>query len=394
VKRLGLLGAVILAVTALAACSTQQTPVAAAPPPAPPPSLALSLDSAAGTWATVQMGGSAAQYNNFWQLFVRPAGASGAGSWRLVTPPGMADNGGLLLASTGGRSLVTGFRPSQLITFSPLTTTSDDGAHWATGAAAAGLSDVPDALAAAAGSGDLIALVPGAVELSRSGGSGWTALARTRSVANSAAGRACGLSAVTAVAFSPAGIPTVAGTCTKAGTAGIFALDAGQWQAAGPALPAALAGQPVTVLRLTTAGGRQLALLSVGTGPAATVVAAWTAIGSGRWQLSPGLRTGGKQVLSASFGPGGAAGLVLSGGRGEVLAGPGSTWRGLPALPSGSQVLAVGAGSQVLAVGAGGQVEALASHGSVLTVWATGAASSGWTREQAINVPIQYGSSS
>ena len=327
------------------------------------------------------MGGSAAQYNNFWQLFVRPAGTAG---WRLVTPPGMASNGGLLLASTGGRSLVTGFRPSQLIAFSPLTSTSDDGAHWATGSAAGGLSDVPDALAAAPGSGDLIALVPGAIELSRTGGSAWTTVGRARSVADSAAGRACGLSGLTAVAFSPAGIPMVAGACTKAGAAGIFALDAGQWQAAGPALPASLDGQPVTVLRLTTAGGRQLALLSAGAGSAATVVAAWTASGSGRWQLSPGLRTGGKQVLSASFGPGGAAGLVLSGGQGEVLAGPGSTWRRLPALP---------AGSQVLAIGAGGQVEALASHGSVLTVWAAGPASSAWAREQAINVPIQYGSS-
>ena len=384
-KRPDLLGGVLLAVAALAACGTQQTQATATAATAPPPSLALSLDSAAGTWATVQMGGSAADYNNFWQLFVRPAGASGADSWRLVTPPGMADNGGLLLASTGGRSLVTGFRPSQLITFSPLTSTSDDGAHWATGTAAAGLSDVPDALAAAAGSGDLIALVPGAVELSRSGGSGWTALARTRSVANSAPGRACGLSALTAVAFGPAGIPTVAGACTKAGTAGIFALDAGQWQAAGPALPPSLAGQPVTVLRLTSSGGRQLALLSAGAGSSATVVAAWTASGSGRWPLSPGLRTGGKQVLSASFGSGGAAGLVLSGGQGEMLAGPGSSWRRLPALP---------AGRQVLAVGAGGQVEALAAHGSVLTVWATGPASSGWAKEQTINVPIQYGSSS
>jgi hypothetical protein len=383
VKRPGLLGAVILAVTALAACGTQQTRVTATAAQASPPSLALSLDSAAGTWATVQMGGSAAQYNNFWQLLVRPAGAAG---WRLVTPPGMADNGGLVLASTGGRSLVTGFRPSQLITFSPLTSTSDDGAHWATGTAAGGgLSDVPDALAAAAGSGDLIALISGAVELSRSGGSTWTTVARVASVSGSAAGRACGLTRLTAVAFSPAGIPMVAGACTKAGTAGIFALDAGQWQAAGPALPASLAGQPVTVLRLTTAAGRQLALLSAGAGSAVTVVAAWTASGSGRWQLSPGLRTGGKQVLSASFGPGGAAGLVLSGGQGEVLAGPGSDWRRLPALPSGSQVLAIGAG---------GQVEALASHGSVLTVWATGPASSGWARKQVINVPIQYGSSS
>jgi hypothetical protein len=382
-KRLGLGASVIVAVAALAGCGAQHAQVTATAATVPPPSLALSLDSAAGTWATVQMGGSAAQDDNFWQLFVRPAGAAG---WRLITPPGMADNGGLLLASTGPRSLVTGFRPSQLITFSPLTSTSDDGARWATGNVVDdGLSDVPDALAASPGSGDLIALLPSAVELSRPGGSGWITLARVGSVTNSAAGRACGLRGLTAVAFTPAGAPMAAGACTKAGAVGIFALESGRWQAVGPALPASLASQPVTVLRLTTAGGRQMALLSIGAGSTATVVAAWTESGSGRWELSPGLRTRGQQVLSASFGPGGAAGLVLSGGQGQVLAGPGSSWRKLPALP---------AGSQVLAIGAGGQVEALASNGSVLTVWATGPASSAWAREQAINVPIQYGSSS
>jgi hypothetical protein len=375
--------AIVPAVIVLAGCGSQhgQAPDSTAST-APPPSLALSLTSAAGTWATVQMGGAAAQYDNFWQLFVRPAGAA---SWRLVTPPGMASNGGLVLASTGGRSLVTGFRPSQQITFSPLTSTADSGAHWATGNVVAGLADVPDALAAAPGSGDLIALVPGTVELSRPGGTGWTTLARAGSVADSAAGRACGLSGLTAVAFGPAGVAMAAGACARPGVAGIFAFAGGHWQAAGPVLPAALSGQPVTVLRLTTAGGRQLALLSAGSGSGATVVAAWSASSGGHWAVSPGLRTGGRQVLSASFGPGGAAGLVLSGGQGMVLAGPGSSWRQLPALPSGTQVLAMGAG---------GQAEALASHRSLLTVWATGPASPGWSREQAINVPIQYGSSS
>jgi hypothetical protein len=372
-----------LAVVVLAGCGSQHGQSAAGTAStAPPPSLALSLTSAAGTWATVQMGGSAAQYNNFWQLFVRPAGAA---SWRLVTPPGMASNGGLVLASGGGQSLVTAFRPSQDITFSPLTSTADGGAHWTTGNVVAGLADVPDALAAAPGSGDLIALLPHAVELSRPGGSGWTTLAQTRSVTDSAAGRACGLSDLTAVAFSPAGFPMAAGACTKPGAAGIFALDGGQWQATGPALPASLAAQPVTVLRLTTAGGRQLALLSAGSGSAATVVAAWTVSGSGRWEVSPGLRTGGRQVLSASFGPGGAAGLVLSGGQGAVLAGPGSSWRKLAALPPGSQVLAVGTG---------GQAEVLASHRSVLTVWGTRPGPAGWVKEQSITVPILYGSSS
>ncbi len=375
------LATLVPAVVVLAGCGSQhdQAPGSTAST-APPPSLALSLTSAAGTWATVQMGGSAAQYDNFWQLFVRPPGTA---SWRLVTPPGMASNGGLLLASTGGQSLVTGFRPSQQITFSPLTSTADSGAHWATGNVVTGLADVPDALAAAPGSGDLIALVPGAIEVSRPGGSGWTTLARAGSVTDSAAGRACGLSGLTAVAFSPAGVPMAAGACAKAGTAGIFAFAGGHWQAAGPALPVSLSGQPVTVLRLTTAGARQIALLSAGSGPGAIVTAAWAA-SSGHWEVSPGLRTEGRQVLSASFGPGGAAGLVVSGGRGEILTGPGSSWRQLPALPSGTQVLAIGAG---------GQAEALASHRSVLTVWAVGPAS-GWAREQSITVPIQYGSSS
>jgi hypothetical protein len=44
------------------------------------------------------MGGSAAEHNNFWQLFVRPAAT---GKWRLATPPGVASNGGLVVASPG-----------------------------------------------------------------------------------------------------------------------------------------------------------------------------------------------------------------------------------------------------------------------------------------------------
>ena len=58
------------------------------------------------------MGGSAAAHNNFWQLFARPAGST---RWKLATPPGIADNGGLVVADAGGRSLITAFRPSQYL---------------------------------------------------------------------------------------------------------------------------------------------------------------------------------------------------------------------------------------------------------------------------------------
>src|SRR5690349_235970 len=46
----------------------------------------------------------------------------------------------------------------------------------------------------------------------------------------------------------------LAGTCGRAGTAGIFAYAGGTWHQAAPSLPAVLAGQPVRVLRLSQAG--------------------------------------------------------------------------------------------------------------------------------------------
>ena len=64
------------------------------------------------------------QHNNFWQLFVRPAGST---RWQLVTPPGHRQQRRPGPGRRRGRSLVTGFRPSQDLTYSPLTSTSDGG---------------------------------------------------------------------------------------------------------------------------------------------------------------------------------------------------------------------------------------------------------------------------
>ena len=88
--------------------------------------LSTSLVTSQGTWAIAVMGGSAASEDDFWQLFVRP---TGAGQWSEVTPPGVADNGGLVAAGTG-TSLVIGFRPSQDLAFSPLATSTDAGRNW------------------------------------------------------------------------------------------------------------------------------------------------------------------------------------------------------------------------------------------------------------------------
>jgi hypothetical protein len=347
-----------------------------------PPSLTTSLITATGTWAVVPMGGSPA----FWQLLRYPAQGRG---WSLVTPPGVADNGGLVLADRGGQSLVAGFRPSQALAFSPLATTEDGGKSWSPGILDAALADVPDALAAGAGGHLLAVLSDGMAEESAGGtSSGWSALTSRDALAASRAGRTCDLRALTAAAFSPSGIPLLAGTCARPGTAGIFAAAAGPggrtWHAVGPALPRSLAGGAVSTLRLATIGGRTVALLSAGTGPAERVLAAWTGDGGAHWTLAPPLSLGGAQVQSSGLGARGAVWLTLSSGRAETISASGGSWRALPASPPGT------AG---LTLGSSGQVDALVTDGTKLTDWRLDVHATAWHIAQIINVPIQFGSS-
>ena len=379
--------ALALAAAALAVGCSGAAPAASGPaaeaPPGGAPFLATSLVTSAGTWAVVVMGGPVASLDNFWQLFARPAGSS---RWQLVTPPGTADNGGLVLADAGG-SLITGFRPSQYLTYTPLTLTRDAGRAWSsTGPLDAALANVPDALAAAPGSGTLLALTAdGTAELAPPPGyASWTALATQRSLAATAAGRRCGLQDLTAAAFAPPGTPLLGGSCGRPGTTGIFAGTGGTWHAAGPALPAALAGQPVRVLRLTSTASGTVALLVAGTGPAASLLAAWSADGGSHWALSPPFRLDGAAVSSAAFGPGDTAAIVLNGSRGETVAGPGAPWRALPALPPGTATLAPGPASGFTALAAGR---------TTMTIWQLAPGSAAWAKAQAISVPVQFGSS-
>jgi hypothetical protein len=382
--------AVALALAAAALAVGCSSPGPAAPGPAPaaeaPPGgatfLATSLVTGAGTWAVVVMGGSVATEDNFWQLLVRPGGSS---TWKLVTPPGTADNGGLVLADAGG-SLITGFRPSQYLTYTPLTLTRNGGQAWSSaGPLDAALANVPDALAAAPSSGNLLALTAnGTADLAAPSYASWTGLASRQALAATPAGRSCGLQSLTAAAFTPAGIPVLAGACTRPGTVGIFTAGNGTWQAAGPALPAALAGQAVTVSRLTRTAQGMAALLQAGKGPGASLLAAWSADG-GHWTLSPPLPLHGDAVTSASFGPDGTAAIITSANLGQIITSAGSSWRPLPALPPGTATLAPGPG---------GSADALAVHGGTLTIWQLLPGSSTWAKIQVINVPIPYGSSS
>ena len=324
-----------------------------------PAPLGTSLVTAQGTWAIAVMGGSAASENNFWQLFVRPAGA---GTWRLVTPPAVADNGGLVAAG-GAASLLIGFRPSQGLTFSPLAASASTGKDWTAGLLDARLANSPDALAIAANGQELALLTDDTIDESTDAGSTWTPLPTLT-------GQGCGDVTVNAVAFWTNETPVAAGTCSRPGVAGVFRDTAGTWEQDGPLLPAAFARDQVRVLRLS---GTAMLLQA---GPA-LLATWWSGTGWARPVALP-LASG---VRASGFGANGSAWVLLGDGHAEAISGPGGTWQELPTVPAGTAVLAPGAA-----------YEALAVAGSKLAVWElTGGA---WTKVQSITVPINYGSSS
>jgi hypothetical protein len=312
--------------------------------------LSTSLVTPQGTWAVTVMGGSAADENNFWQLFVRPAGAT---RWSLVTPQGVADNGGLVAA--GGASLVVGFRPSQGLAFSPLATSGDTGQTWTPGLLDADLADVPDALAVAPAGRTLALLHGGSIEAAASAAAAtagqWSPLTTLSALAASAPGRGCGLVAVNAVSFGPNNVPMAAGSCVRRGVAGVFADRGGAWQAAGPVLPAGFGGDQVQVLGLAAEG-------SGGHGPAAAGGQASRVVPPGAGRASTA---------------GGNAALLAAGTSLLAAWSDGGRWT----------VSAPGSGSAAY--------DALAVAGSRLTVWRLVAGA--WAKVQVINVPITYGSS-
>ena len=99
--------------------------------------------------------------------------------------------------------------------------------------------------------------------------------------------------------------------------------------------------------------------------PSGAITASGTLSLDGAWVLLPGGRAATVSLAAATAG--------------------GPQWRWLPAVP---------AGTSVLASGPGGAVDALAVAGLAVTVWRLAPKATGWTKVQAISVPIQYGSSS
>jgi len=347
-------------------------------------SLATSLSTAEDSWAVVPVSANPA----FWEVLVRPAKSA---AWRLVTPPGVADNGGLV-ATGAGSALTVAVRPTQDLEFSPLSTTADAGATWSTdGPLSAGVAASPDALAAfpsaaSASESHLVALLSGgAIETSSDAGNTWVTIAKPGAIAASPAGKACGRVVVSAVSFGPtAGQVLAAGSCGAGGTTAIFAYSGGAWQrlrlpvtgqlerlTSGVALERAKAG--LTELWAPGTGWYAYAPLSNSKPPTLT-----------GWRASAPLPTTGQIAASGTLVDGGVW-VLLPGGQAATIDGPGQQWLLLPPLPAAAKVLASGPGSAI---------DALAVSGAKVTVWQLAKEATLWAKVQTISVPIQYGSSS
>jgi hypothetical protein len=370
-------------------------------------SLASSFVTPAGSWAIVPMGDLREPLNTFWQIFFR---AKGKSRWSLVTPPGVADNGGLAAAVGPANAVTVAFGPTNLLKFSPFETTTDDGTKWTVGVIPFGISALPDVLVPPAEmTGQLAALDGDAAQIMAGSGAQpeWSDLYDEKGLSLSSAGRACDVGALTALAGLGSD-QMVGSTCGARGVVGIFRAPVGAvsgWQPIGPT--AVTPTGEFDVLRLSAIGGRISALVggrsvSSGidrggqpdTGAPSSLYGMWAdepASGSSAapaWSVSAPLALGPHaSIVSSGFGAGGSLVVETKSSSGSLEAwtirAGATSWQALPPLP---------VATQSVSVGADGTTTALSVALSLLTVWQLENGS--WTKTQSTVVPIQFGSSS
>ena len=279
---------------------------AAGPPQLRTP-LASAVSTPTGSWAIAAMGRLNDPSNTFWELFFR---APAATRWSLVTPPGVADNGGLVAGTSSG-PLTIGFEPSQLLRYSPLAQTTDGGAHWTPALLPTALAAVPDALAyepAGPGvAGRALALVRSGVLASTASLAIWVPLVST-SVLNAAGTRSCGVNGLVA-AYSGRGTSLVA----------VWRPAGGSWMVSAP-LPV---GAHATLLSTGVGADGELLVLfgSPGRTPTLTVI-----FPGGSWTRRPAPPSGAVTLAPMSDGSVDAFGVNGSALRVYTLPQRSNTW--------------------------------------------------------------------
>lgn len=350
------------------------------------PAIPVTSSSMTGTstWASLAMGHLNDPLNTFWELLH----LSGS-RWRLATPPGVASNGGLVMAVSPG-SVLAAFGPSQDLLFSPLAYSADQGSSWQTGVLPSGVSLVPEALAQRgheslallhAGGGEVV--VASSADLST-----WTPAVTAAALRRQSGTAHCQVRFLTAVGMSAGNSIMVGASCAHGGRAGLFVRSSTStvWSSAGPEIPGASAG-PTQVVRLDQTTDGVAALVSAGSGAGARLYGMWSASGDGPWTVSTGLPLSGASVQSTGVTDSG--GFVVSTRLGSAhpsasVIGPhGSQWKSLP--PTPAHTASVTAGPE-------GTYDALVPVQSTLSIYGLGSA--GWTRVQTLHVDVPYGSSS
>jgi hypothetical protein len=347
--------------------------------------LAGSVANAATTWATVAMGRRDGQFDLFWELFSLDAVT---GRFALVTPPGVASNGGLIVGQpTTGTGALVGFGVSQDLGFSPLAFSADDGQSWSPGGFEQGLERTPSAIGVGQ-RGAAFALVgisaPQVVERSGTGLTDWKPEVSEAALAATPAGERCEVGSLEGVAVAGDSSPILGVSCRAEGVAGLFVRAGATWRLAQVRVPASLRSASFTTLRIAP-----FAALFAATGRTRSVVAAWHTPGGQAWSLSPALGlSNSASMVATGTGPGGREFVLWSEGgseHAEVIAGPGGRWQPLSTVPEETATIALGAD---------GQVDALSVDDTHLTVWRLSADGDKWTKVQAMTVPIAFGSSS
>jgi hypothetical protein len=380
--------AVLPAVVAAAVISLAMTGDAggAATPRAPAPAISASGTTPTGSSVLIAMGHLHDPINTFWELFLRPADSS---SWVLHTPPGVASNGGLVLAASPSGPLTVGFLPSQALQFSPVAQSTDGGADWSPGELPFALAAAPDALAVGS-TGEVLALVgTGDQRVLQASGdlAAWRTVTTERALTRDAS--SCGVQAVTAVAYDPAGQPLLGLSCAHPGQVGILtSTGTSSWHDIGLSLGSGSGSASVTRLVSTADGVAGLAQVQSGT--RASVVGFWGNGSSAPWAGSATLSVpAGWSVKATATGGASGQGLAVLLGSGDkrrvaAVTGPGDSWVTLPQAPRGASGVA----------DVGGEIDTFVVASSHLAVWAWSDGAVGWSRTASITVPVPYGSSS
>jgi len=330
--------------------------------------------------------------NTFWELFVRSASDS---SWRLRTPPGVADNGGLILATSAVGSFTAGILPSLHLTFSPLAQSMSGGQAWSPGHFPTGLAVAPNALASAS-SGALFAVGSndgGSLYASEGIASSWKRVITSRSLASSVKG--CTVRSITAVTLSSSGKPILGLSCSSGARLGVVTASqappaTGSWRTIGPSL----GGDPgvTSVLRLeaTADGITGLATITSKT-HTESLVAVWGQGAAPLWEQSQRRALpAGWAIASTSVGPSGqdqqVAALLRSGAKRQIVeVDRGSkAWSELPSPPANTEAITTLAS----------EIDAFVVSGSRLSIWTLPKGASTWHKAEGVVVPLQYGSSS